>query len=315
MKKKQLFISLVFAGLSFQQILFAQTNTKLGLNAGLSLTTATTNTLIGENSGQTLTTSGGNTFVGHNAGSSTTSSGNVFIGQFGGSNNTSGVYNCFMGASAGRDNTVGSNTTALGAGAGIQVSTGGNNTYLGAFAGKAPSFFTSNNCTFIGYYASTTLTSLSNATAIGANAVVNASNSIVLGDNSAATKIGIGISIPSAKLEVNSATAGVSGLKFTQLTSASVAAATNGKVLSVDANGNVVLVPDVAGAAQSNYFATAVGVGVQPNAAYMLAVCGTVRAKEVTVETGLVRLCVCQKLQPQKPARPQTIYCGQSSFA
>ncbi len=54
--------------------------------------------------------------------------------------------------------------------------------------------------------------------------------------------IGIGTATPTAKLTINGAIAGKSGLKFTQLTSASTAVVSNGKVLTVDASGNVILV-------------------------------------------------------------------------
>jgi hypothetical protein len=58
---------------------------------------------------------------------------------------------------------------------------------------------------------------------------------------------GIGIATPSTKLEVNSGVAGDSGLKFTNLLSTSTAAAANGKALSVDAAGKVILVPVTGG--------------------------------------------------------------------
>jgi hypothetical protein len=56
--------------------------------------------------------------------------------------------------------------------------------------------------------------------------------------------VGIGTVSPANRLSIASATAGTSGLQFTQLTSASTAVTGNGKVLSVDASGNVILVND-----------------------------------------------------------------------
>jgi hypothetical protein len=56
--------------------------------------------------------------------------------------------------------------------------------------------------------------------------------------------VGIGTVSPANRLSIASATAGTSGLQFTQLTSASTAVAGNGKVLSVDGSGNVILVND-----------------------------------------------------------------------
>ena len=62
------------------------------------------------------------------------------------------------------------------------------------------------------------------------------------------TNIGIGTTSVNAKLEVNSGTSGVSGLRFTQFTnnSASIANPTS-KVLSVDSDGDIILVDDDTG--------------------------------------------------------------------
>jgi len=59
----------------------------------------------------------------------------------------------------------------------------------------------------------------------------------------AGTNVGIGTSAPTTRLEVTSATAGTSGVKLTNLTSASTTTTGNNKALSVDASGNLVLVP------------------------------------------------------------------------
>jgi hypothetical protein len=58
---------------------------------------------------------------------------------------------------------------------------------------------------------------------------------------------GIGNVTPTAKLEVTSSTAGASGVKLTNLLSTSPTVAANGKGLSVDASGNVILVPITGG--------------------------------------------------------------------
>ena len=265
-------------------------NTKLGTNAGVGLTTGSYHTLLGESSGKVSTVDNYNTFVGYQSGiaNNGTVGANTFLGALSGQVSTTGYYNTFLGYATGLKNTTGFQNTYIGSSAGRGVNAGNNNTAVGNGAGIERNGTTTSNCngcTFLGLYANTTIanTTLTNATAIGANAEVGANNAIVLGDANA--KIGIGISIPTAKVEINNVTAGTSGLKFTQLTSASAAGASSGKVLSVDATGNVVLVPDATGS-QSNYFATPVGVGVQPNTGFMLSVCGTVRAKEVTVETG-----------------------------
>jgi hypothetical protein len=53
--------------------------------------------------------------------------------------------------------------------------------------------------------------------------------------------IGIGTNTPAAKLSINSGSAGISGLQFTQLTNGSAAPLTTGKVLALDGSGNVIL--------------------------------------------------------------------------
>lgn len=60
--------------------------------------------------------------------------------------------------------------------------------------------------------------------------------------------VGIGTITPGNKLEINSTLANTSGLRFTNLTSASPTIAANGKALSVDANGDVVLMPSASDA-------------------------------------------------------------------
>lgn len=68
---------------------------------------------------------------------------------------------------------------------------------MGFEAGGVPGtpILTCADCTFIGYAATTGVDGISNATAIGANAVVGESNAIVLGMSG--TTVGIGTSTPS----------------------------------------------------------------------------------------------------------------------
>jgi hypothetical protein len=60
--------------------------------------------------------------------------------------------------------------------------------------------------------------------------------------------VGIGTLTPANKLEITSGAANTSGLRLTNLTSASPTVAANGKALSVDANGDVVLMPSASDA-------------------------------------------------------------------
>ena len=62
--------------------------------------------------------------------------------------------------------------------------------------------------------------------------------------------VGIGNSTPNNRLEITSAAANTSGLRFTNLTSASPTVASVGKALSVDINGDVVLIPSASNAWQ-----------------------------------------------------------------
>jgi hypothetical protein len=95
----------------------------------------------------------------------------------------------------------------------------------------------------------TTLTGGNKGFAVGTNSTNN--NFFVSGGNignirfivnGGTGNVGIGTSTPNARLEVNSGTAGVSGLRFTNLNLGSTAAATNNRALSLDAAGNVILV-------------------------------------------------------------------------
>jgi hypothetical protein len=64
----------------------------------------------------------------------------------------------------------------------------------------------------------------------------------------AVKNVGLGTTTPNAKLEINPTTVNTSGVRLTQLKSTSPAVASNGKVLSVNATGDIVLVKDSLGA-------------------------------------------------------------------
>lgn len=125
-----------------------------------------------------------NVFAGLEAGSQTTGFQNVFVGPNAGNGNTTGNYNAFIGTNAGLLNTTGGSNTFLGTFAGFN-STGSSNTMIGSGADVPPSSL------------------LNNATAIGAQAHVSASNSLVLGGTGAnAVNVGIGTPAPGYKLHV-----------------------------------------------------------------------------------------------------------------
>lgn len=74
---------------------------------------------------------------------------------------------------------------------------GSNNTAIGFESGRGNNNGATN--TFIGFRADASAASLSNATALGADAKVSQSNSVVLGNNA---NVGIGTTAPQAKLHI-----------------------------------------------------------------------------------------------------------------
>jgi hypothetical protein len=148
---------------------------------------------------------------------------NTASGAYALQNNYSGEWNTATGEYALYLNTSGSYNTAAGAGA-LSYVTGSFNTGIGENAGSTPfdsGVISGPNNTFIG--ANTALpsgsingTPVSNATAIGANAEVAASNAMVLGSingvngATASVNVGIGTTAPASALDVESnAAAGI----------------------------------------------------------------------------------------------------------
>jgi hypothetical protein len=97
-------------------------------------------------------------------------------------NNTTGGGNTASGVDALYWNTTGAVNTASGFGALENTTTGLGNTPVGDLAGQTNTTGALN--TFIGYLANTNAGSYTNGTALGAEAVLTASNSIVLGNTS-----------------------------------------------------------------------------------------------------------------------------------
>ncbi len=212
----------------------AANNTFIGYNAGNANTTNNANTYVGSNSGANSTNIN-NTFAGYNSGLNNTGAnntifgyasgssgtglsgnGNVFVGSNAGQQNTTAGFNTIVGANAGRDNTTGTSNTYIGQNAGIVNVGGGNNTLIGASAGSLMA--SGDNNVFIGQGTASSITSstgniligqnatlgsngLSNAVAIGNSVSADANNAIVIGG--AAHNVGIGVSTPSSKLDVN----------------------------------------------------------------------------------------------------------------
>ena len=136
-----------------------------GVNAGISNATGANNSFLGEDAGRDNNSGTDNSFFGVQSGRQNTSGGNnTFIGVNTGYGNTAGHSNAFVGMQAGQSNTIGHNNSFFGYVAGLNNTTGNFNSALGSNANVG------NNLSF--------------ATAIGSGAVVNASDTIVLGKQS-----------------------------------------------------------------------------------------------------------------------------------
>jgi hypothetical protein len=172
-------------------------NTFAGALAGASNTTGYSNTFFGQQAGAANQGHAFNSFFGYRAGITSTANSGSFFGWQAGSSNTTGEGNAFFGASAGTYNTEGYRNAFFGAGAGQNNTTGNLNIFAGYQAGLSNT--SESNNTFVGA-SSNGAAGVSNATAIGANAKVTQSNSVVLGNNA---NVGIGISAPQSRLQVN----------------------------------------------------------------------------------------------------------------
>ncbi len=162
--------------------------TTLGYRAGASSTGSFRNTLLGLRAGELLpSTTGRNTLIGALAGYQ-------LIG--GNSNQNTGVGQLvFM------DLGTGTSNTAVGNGAGRALTAGDDNVFIGNFAGLNNSGVGSKYF-LLGTNASAN-PGLTNAAAIGNNALVTTSNSMVLGGlDGNAVNIGIGTSAPTQKVHI-----------------------------------------------------------------------------------------------------------------
>ena len=183
---------LTIGGTPFLHDFGASGNTFVGQSSGnfSMLGAAIANTATGVGTLNSLTTGGDNTAIGAFAlNANTTGDANIGIGRSALTVNTVGGFNTAIGESALSNNTTGFFNTAVGDFAGFTGfhgdtanTTGSTNTFIGAFAGPG------------------TPTQLNNATAIGANALVSASNTLVLGASE--VSVAIGASTAATKLQV-----------------------------------------------------------------------------------------------------------------
>ena len=168
-------------------------NTAIGSKALYSNTKGIKNTANGYNALYSNIIGIENTTMGSEAGFSANNSYGTYIGYQAG-RNTNGVSNTYIGWGAGTDASV------------ATIQTGGQNVCVGVRAGQT--ITTGSNNTFLGTLANASVASLSNAAAFGANAFVSQSNSLILGGinglntATADTKVGIGVTNPTEKLEI-----------------------------------------------------------------------------------------------------------------
>jgi hypothetical protein len=221
-------------------------NVFVGVDAGQSNTTGTGNAFFGQSAGSSNTTGGSNSFFGESAGfSNATGEANAFFGTSAGLFNTTGNANAFFGSAAGRQNTTGGANAFFGTLAGVSNTTGTDNAFFGEAAGRlnttgdSNAFFggvagsantTGSQNTFVGNHANAASGNLINATAIGAFAVAEQSNSVVLGNNA---NVGIGTSTPGSKLTVAGIIESTSGgVKFPDGTTQTTAATGGGGTIT-----------------------------------------------------------------------------------
>jgi hypothetical protein len=163
-------------------------NVAIGFEALMNSTTSTSNVAIGSGALHSTITDSYNIGIGHNAGYSAQSPANVFIGFNSGYHTTTGKENISLGADSFQKNSTGSYNTIIGGGAGENINGAEGNAVFGHYSAK--NITTGVNNTLIGVNTDimsenqlVSPTQISNATALGANAIVTTSNTIQLGDS------------------------------------------------------------------------------------------------------------------------------------
>lgn len=177
-------------------------NIAIGNNAMGTLVADTSDSIAIGNGSMELSTSPYTVAIGTGTLRNVTGLGNIAIGNRSSSGTTTGTWNVsigedtLLGNSTGSGNTVvgykslnttnSNNNSIFGGNIGTGVIIGNNNCMFGAASGAGTGF---NECTFIGTLARTNLSGYSNSTALGYNAVVDASNRVRIGDTNI-TQIG-----------------------------------------------------------------------------------------------------------------------------
>lgn len=156
-------------------------NIFIGQNSGESNTSGTKNVFMGHKSGMNSAVIFNSVLIGYQAGENSNFTGdNIFIGHRAGQNAT-GSFSSFIGSASGLNNQ-GLGNVFLGDGSGLLNVNGGTNVFIGYSAGTSNVNGAQN--TFVGSSANTGSVSVNNATAVGFNSIVSASNTVVLGNTS-----------------------------------------------------------------------------------------------------------------------------------
>jgi hypothetical protein len=155
-----------------------------GVGSGSSNSTGTYNTYMGSNAAVNATSAGYNVVIGTNTARNLNADYNTVVGAMSVYNTAdmTGQFNSVFGSFSGYTLTSGANNTLIGSQNAQQLTTGSYNTVLGQQTGT--NLTTGSNNTLLGYYADLSSGSLTNATAIGNGAVVDASDKIQLGNTS-----------------------------------------------------------------------------------------------------------------------------------
>jgi hypothetical protein len=251
-----------------------------------------------------------NEFFGFAGNQTMTGSDNVATGQASFVSNTTGNYNSADGIGSLKLNTTGSSNSAVGVFALNANTVGNSNTAVGANTLQANTTGSNNTALGANSGPDSAHPALTNATAIGANAQVTASNALVLGSingvngATADTQVGIGTTAPTAKLDVRG-TANFAGL----ITFASgqtfpgtgtITAVNPGTGLSGGGTSGAVTLNlnnaytdgRYAQLAANNTFSgvqtinNSVGIGTVPNPAFALQTIGTIRSETGGLSVG-----------------------------
>jgi hypothetical protein len=191
-------------------------NTAIGAQALRFATGASENTAVGYQAMTSTTGGGRNAALGMRAlANNINGSSNSAVGAFALTTNTSGNSNTALGREALSSNNTGSANTAVGLSALFSTTSGGGNTGIGHGALAANVTGTTNSS--LGIASNVSAAALTNATAIGANTIVNASNKVRFG-NAAVTVVEgpVVYTVSDGRFKTNVRTEDVKGLDFIQ---------------------------------------------------------------------------------------------------